>query len=234
MSEWQPKRFWKEVTVVETEDGHGIELDGRPVKTPSKARVAVPTAELAHAIAAEWDAVEDVIDPVRMPMTRAANSAIDKVSVQFTDIADMLAEYGGSDLLCYRAEGPDELCERQRVGWDPLLDWAEETFGARLRLAQGVMPVAQDARALERLRCATRDQSVFQLTALHDLVTITGSLVLGLAVSRGHLGADLAFDLSRLDEDWQIEQWGADDEALSAAKAKRDQLNQAATLYSMV
>ncbi|PWG18587.1 ATP12 family chaperone protein [Salibaculum griseiflavum] len=234
MSEWQAKRFWKEVTVVETEDGHGIELDGRPVKTPTKAPVAVPSAALAHAIAREWDAVEDVIEPVRMPMTRAANSAIDKVSVQFDEVADMLADYAGSDLLCYRAEGPEELCERQRVEWDPLLDWAEETYGARLRLGQGIMPVAQDDDALNRLRRAAHDQTVFQLTALHDLVTITGSLVLGLAISRGHLGADRAFDLSRLDEDWQIEQWGADDEAVAVAAIKRQQLEQAALLYSMV
>jgi len=234
MSDAHPRRFWTDVSVVETGAGHGIALDGRPVRTPAKATVAVPTRELAEAIAAEWRAVETTIDPAAMPLTRAANAAIDKVAPQFDAVAEMLADYGGSDLLCYRAEGPETLCARQRRNWDPLLDWAADTYGARLRLAQGVMPVAQPPEALARLRSATRDQGVFQLTALHDLVTITGSLVLGLAVSRGRLEADHAFDLSRLDEDWQIAQWGADSEAEAAARAKRAQLNEAAKLYAMV
>ena len=234
MSDWRPRRFWTEVTVVETDIGHGIVLDGRPVKTPAKAPVAVPTRAMAEAIAEEWRAVEKIIDPSAMPVTRAANAAIDKVAIQFDEVAEMLAGYGGSDLLCYRAEAPEELCDRQRLNWDPLLEWAAETFGARLRLAQGVMPVAQPPEALERLRTATRDQGVFQLTALHDLVTITGSLVLGLAVSRGRIEADRAFDLSRLDEDWQIERWGADTEAMATTDIERGQLKDAANLYAMV
>jgi chaperone required for assembly of F1-ATPase len=234
MSDAHPRRFWTDVSVIETAAGHAIALDGRPVRTPAKATVAVPTRALAQAIAAEWCAVETAIDPAAMPLTRAANAALDKVAPQFGAVAEMLADYGGSDLLCYRAERPETLCARQRHNWDPLLDWAADTYGARLRLAQGVMPVAQPPEALARLRSATRDQGVFQLTALHDLVTITGSLVLGLAVSRGRLEADHAFDLSRLDEDWQIAQWGVDTEAEAVARAKRAQLNAAAKLYAMV
>lgn len=233
MSDWQPRRFWTEVSVVETDHGHAIALDGRPVKTPAKAPVAVPSRKMAEAIAAEWRAVDKIIEPATMPMTRAANAAIDKVAIQFTQVADMLADYGGCDLLCYRAEGPEDLCVRQRENWDPLLDWAADTYGARLTLAQGVMPVTQPPEAVARLRAATHDHTVFQLTALHDLVTITGSLVLGLAVARGRLAADRAFDLSRLDEDWQIEQWGADSEATATAGLKRAQLETAAEVYAM-
>jgi chaperone required for assembly of F1-ATPase len=233
MSEWKAKRFWKEATVEGTEDGYRVLLDGRGVATPSKAPLIVPTRAMADAIAAEWDAQEGEIKPLTMPVTRAANSAIEKVTPQHAGVADMLAEYGGTDLLCYRAEGEGELTQRQAQGWDPLLDWAHERYGARLILGAGIMPVAQNPDAVARLRRAAHDVPPFPMTALHDLVTLTGSLILGLAVSEGHISARKSWALSRIDEDWQIEQWGADEEAAEAASAKEAQLLDAEAFWAL-
>ena len=221
MSGWTAKRFWKEATVVADGTGWAVRLDGRAVKTPAKAALVVPTRALAQAIAAEWDAQHGVVKPATMPMTRAANSAIDKVAVQFDAVAAMLADYGGTDLLCYRAEGPADLVARQAAAWDPLLDWAAKAHGARLAVTCGVLPVAQDAAALDRLGAALRRHDPFALTALHDLVAISGSLVLGLAVAQHRLTAAEAWDASRIDETWQAEQWGRDDEAAAMEAAKR-------------
>lgn len=132
MSEWKQKRFWKTVGVEPEGAGFAVALDGRRVKTPAKAPLVVPTQAMAGAIAAEWDAQVEVVDPLSMPNTRSANAAIDKVTIQFAEVADMLAEYGDSDLLCYRAETPEELVARQSENWDAALDWAAEALGARL------------------------------------------------------------------------------------------------------
>lgn len=233
MTGWAAKRFWKEVTTSPSEAGFGVFLDGRPIKTPAKVTIALPTKALAEAVAEEWDAVDEVIDPNRMPMTRSANAAIDKVMTQFDEVAAMVAEYGGSDLICYRADGPDLLCQRQAEAWDPMLDWAAEEYGARLRPVVGVMPVAQDPAALAAMHDAVRAQSAFQLTALHDMVGLTGSLVIGLAMSRGQLGADAAWQMSRIDEAWQIEQWGPDADAEDTAARKLDELRHAERLYAI-
>lgn len=234
MSEWQLKRFWTEVNLQESEQGFGILLDGRPVKTPAKTAMAVPARSLAEAIAEEWRAVDGAIDPLRMPLTRAANAAIDKVAIQFEEVADMLADYGASDLLCYRAEGPKPLQDRQAEGWDPLLDWADKTYGTRLKIGYGLMPMCQDADAVARLRAVVHAKSVFQLTALHDLVGITGSLVLGLAVADQEITPERGYELSRIDEQWQIDQWGPDDEAAELAASKLGQLQQAYVFLSLV
>ena len=154
MSEWKARRFWKEAAIREAEGGWEIALDGRSLRTPNKQPLILPTAALAEAIAAEWDAQEDLVTPQTMPLTRAANSAIEKVTPQRNEVVAMLADYGGTDLLCYRAEAPAELVARQAAAWDPLLDWSAETFGARLIDTVGVIPVAQDPAALARLRAA--------------------------------------------------------------------------------
>lgn len=231
MSEWAAKRFWTDVTVVETADGFAVQLDGRNVKTPLKAPLAVPSHAIAEAIADEWRAVEEKIDPSVMPYTRSANAAIDKVTPQFAEVAEMLAAYGGSDLLCYRADAPIELVARQADAWDPLLDWAHATYGARLLPTAGVMPVAQDPKALERLAKPLFDATPFELTALHDLISLSGSLVIGLATAAGHLHHQDAWPLSRVDEDWQEEQWGADDEATQAAEIKAQAFAHAADFF---
>ena len=218
MSEWKARRFWKQAAAEPADGGWRVTLDGRPVMTPGKLPLILPNEELAQAIAAEWDAQTDVIDPLSMPLTRAANSAIEKVTPQFGAVAEMLAAYGGTDLLCYRAVEPEALLERQQAGWDPLLDWADEALGARLEVTRGMMPIPQDPHALVRLRDRIDRLDAFRLTALHDLVTLPGSLILGLAVLEGRLSGAEAHALSRIDEEYQQEVWGKDEEALIAAR----------------
>ncbi|OWU84009.1 ATPase [Oceanicola sp. 22II-s10i] len=221
MTEWKAKRFWKSAGVVPAGDGFTVELDGRPVRTPGKSPLILPSRAMAELIAAEWDAQDTTIDPNSMPATRAANSAIEKVATQFDAVAEMLAAYGDADLLCYRAEAPHELVQRQAEAWDPLLDWAAEVYGARLEARTGLMHEPQDPEALARLDAEVRRLSSFELTAFHDLVSLSGSLVIGLAAARDHRPADDLWTLSRLDELWQEELWGADEEAAEVAEIKR-------------
>lgn len=233
MSSWAPKRFWKQAEVVAVEQGFSVTLDGRDLKTPAKAPFWVPSAALATEVATEWQAQIDKVRPETMPYTRTANSALDKVAPQFGAVADMLAAYGGSDLLCYRAEAPQELVERQAVGWDPLLAWALAEFGAHLTSTVGIMPIDQPVESQLPLRQAVHALDPFQLAAFHDLVAITGSLVLALAVARGKLTADAAFDLSRIDEHWQVELWGVDEEAAESEAFKRVSLSHAARFFAL-
>ena len=233
MSGWTAKRFWKAATAEPVEGGFAVHLDGRAVKTPAKRALVVPTRAMAEAIAAEWDAQEEKVDPATMPVTRSANAAIDKVATLFDEVAALIAEYGGTDLLCYRAEAPDELVARQANAWDPLLEWAEAELGARLEVTAGVLPKAQSEAALARMQAAVSAVDPFRMAALHDLVGITGSLVLGLAVARGRIDAGEAWVLSRIDEDWQAEQWGEDEEASATAAVKRDALQHAARFWEL-
>lgn len=233
MTGWAPRRFWTTASAVPAEGGYTVQLDARPVRTPLKSPLIVPSLALAEAIAAEWQAQEGKVDPETMPFTRAANSAIDKVAPQFAAVADMLAEYGGSDLLCYRAEGPEDLVALQSRGWDPLLDWARTDLGATLTATAGVMHVAQPTESLSALRQAVHALTPFQLAAFHDLVALSGSLVLALAVIRGRLTAEEAWTLSRVDEDWQISLWGADEEAAEAALRKQAAFLQADRFYRL-
>ena len=217
MGDWAPKRFWKQAHVAQTPDGFAVHLDGRAIKTPAKAAFLVPTRAFAEAVAAEWDAQAEVVTPSTMPLTRLANSAIDTVSVNFAAVADMLADYGGCDLICYRAEGPPELVARQETAWDPLLDWAGFEMGAPLTPAAGVIHVAQPAGSLARMAEAVHALDPFRLAAFHDLVTISGSLVIALALIAGRLLPEDAWAAARIDEDWQAEHWGHDEEAADLA-----------------
>jgi len=221
VSTWTARRFWTSASAVQVEGGFAVHLDARPVKTPLKAPLVLPTEALARAVAAEWQAQEGKVRPETMPVTRTANSALDKVGPQHGAVADMLAGYGESDLLCYRAEGPEALIRRQAEAWDPLLDWAATGLGAPLRVTTGVMPVTQPPTSLAALSRLVHQLDPFRLAAFHDLVAISGSLVLALAVIRGRLTADLAWTLSRTDEDWQIALWGEDEEAAEHAALKR-------------
>ncbi|WP_102106797.1 ATP12 family chaperone protein [Oceaniglobus roseus] len=231
MAEWTAKRFWTDVTVEDAGTGWTIRLDGRPVKTPLKAEVVVPTRPLAEAMADEWRAQGERIDPLSMPVTRSANAALDKVAPQRAAVEEMIAAYAGSDLLCYRAATPLALAERQARHWTPLLDWAAERHGAPLAITEGVMPVAQPAESLAALARAMEPMSAFQIAAFHDLVGLSGSYVLGLAVAERHLSGENAWSLSRLDEDWQAEQWGRDEEAEEAAAIKRTAFLHAESFY---
>ncbi|MEL6619577.1 MAG: ATP12 family protein [Pseudomonadota bacterium] len=221
MSEWKQKRFWTEATVDKGAAGWTVLLDGRGIKTPAKAPLVLPTAAMARAVAAEWAAQEGEVDPLSMPFTRTANAAIDKVAVQRTEVADMLAAYGDADLLCYRADAPEELVTRQADVWDPYLDWAADVLGARLSPRTGLMHESQDAAALQTLSDRTHALTDFELAGFHDLVSLTGSLILGFAAAKDMTSLPEIWAASRLDEIWQAEQWGVDEEAEATQKVKQ-------------
>lgn len=221
MSDWKQKRFWKDVSLGQTDDGFSVLLDGRQVKTPAKAVLAIPTSGMANAVAAEWDAQQDTVNPFTMPFTRSANAAIDKVRHQHGEVADMLAAYGDSDLLCYRAENPEELVQRQAEQWDPALEWAKTELTAELLVHTGVIHQPQPRESLQRLSARVHNLTAFELAAFHDLVSLSGSLILGFAATRNWQDIETLWEISRLDELWQEEQWGPDDEAQEQAEVKR-------------
>lgn len=233
MTGWKARRFWKTAQAVPLGTGFTVHLDGRPLRTPGKQPFLVPTLAMAQAAAAEWDAQTGEVQPALMPVTRFANSAIEKVAPQFQAVVDVVAAYGGSDLLCYRAEEPQALVARQAQGWDPLLAWADQALGAPLDTTGGLMPVVQPSASLSRLREAVAALTPFQLAGLHDLVAISGSLILGLAVAQGRLDVDAAFDLSRIDEHWQADLWGRDDEAVEVESRKRADMRTAAAFFAL-
>jgi chaperone required for assembly of F1-ATPase len=213
MAGWKAKRFWKEATADACEGGFTVHLDARPVRTPLKTPLVVPTLAMAQAIAAEWDAQTGLIKPQTMPVTRSANSAIDKIMPQFDEVATLLAAYGASDLICYRAEGPHALVERQAQAWDPIIAWAADAVQAPLISTAGIVHVEQPAASLQQLQSRVFALDEFRMAGLHDLVAISGSLVLAFAVTHRRLSAEEAWTLSRIDETWQRELWGQDDEA---------------------
>ena len=220
MSDWKARRFWKEATVEQIDDGWTVRLDGRAIKTPAKAALVLPTRAIARVVATEWDAQSEKIDPRTMPFTRSANAAIDKVAPQHAEVSDMLAAYGDADLLCYRAGAPAELVQRQAQIWSPFLDWADQELGARLHPRTGLMHESQDEIALNTLSKQVHRLSNYELAAFHDLVSLTGSLILGFAAAQDHSAPLDIWAASRLDETWQEEQWGVDEEAQEAAKVK--------------
>lgn len=233
MSAWKAKRFWKESAVEAEGDGFAVRLDGRPVKTPAKRALIVPTQAMAQAVAAEWDAQEGEINPHTMPVTKTANAAIDKVAVQHAEVADMLAAYGDADLLCYRAEGPTGLVARQTELWDPMLEWGAENLGARLEPRTGIMHVPQDPDALAVLGARTHALSAFELAAFHDLVSLSGSLILGFTAALDARPIETLWDISRLDEIWQAEQWGKDEDAEETAAIKRASFEHAHLMFTL-
>lgn len=232
MTEWRPRVFWQEVTVGEVEGGYGVFLDGRPVRTPNRALLTLPTRGLAELVASEWAAQEEVIHPENMPATRLANSAIEKVRPVREDVAALVVSYGEADLLCHRADAPAALVRRQAEGWDPLIDWAA-ALGIRLQVAAGIMPIRQDGDALVRLGCEVAVMDDFRLAAFHELVTLSGSIIIALAVVHGVRDPELAWELSRIDEDWQAAQWGRDAEAETAAAVRRGDFLFAARFHAL-
>ena len=226
MSEWHAKRFWQDAAVTERSGGFSVALDGRAVKTPAKADLVVPTQALAQEIASEWQAQDGRIVPASMPVTCAANAAIDKVAHQHAEVAQLIAAYGDADLLCYRADSPAELVARQRELWDPLLGWAASALGADLKTVTGVIHVPQEPAVLARLSSMVHALDTFELTAFHDLVSLSGSLVLGFAAIQDLKPPQILWQLSRVDEIWQEEQWGVDEEAQDQiVKKESDFLN---------
>jgi chaperone required for assembly of F1-ATPase len=208
------KRFYSQAHVGEAEGGgFALLLDGKPVMTPARRALTAPTAPLAEAIAAEWNAQAELIDPARMPLTRLAHAVIDAVADALKPVADEVAQYLGADLLCYRAEAPPGLVERQTQAWDPVLAWAHEALGARLKLAQGIVHVAQPSEALAAAR-AKIPAEPWRLGAVSLITTLTGSALLALALAHSAIEPDAAWAAAHVDEDWQMSQWGRDDAAL--------------------
>jgi chaperone required for assembly of F1-ATPase len=206
------KRFYKETAVDLVDGGHRILLDGKPMRTPAKAVLVVPTRALAEAIAAEWAEVPDKaeINASHLPLTRLAATGLDRVTTQRARVIEDTAKYAGSDMLCYRASQPETLVKRQQEIWQPLLDWAAERYGARLVVVEGLAFVEQPADAVARLHDAVATHSDLALSALFNLTHISGSLVVALAVAEGHLAAGDAFAAAQLDELYQVERWGSD------------------------
>lgn len=233
------KRFYKTVSVAAAsgdsgEEEHRILLDGRPMRTPAKAVLAVPSRALAEAIAAEWDAQREEIDPASMPLTRLVNSTLDGVHGRECDVRAEIAKYAGSDLVCYRAGEPEGLVRRQAEMWDPVLAWCREALGADFRIAEGLMPAAQPeaARTAIARELATRD--AFGLAALHVMTTLTGSALLALAHAKGRLTADAAWAAAHVDEDWQIARWGEDAEAAARRQRRWAEMQAASRLLALL
>lgn len=210
-----PKRFYTAVSIGPADDGgHAVLLDGRTVRTPAKQHLTVPTEAAAILLAAEWDAQKDEINPATMPVTRLANTAIDGVSKDIRAVFDDILNFAGTDLLCYRASEPEGLVARQSERWNPVINWAAETLGARFILAEGVVHQAQPREAISGIAEALRAYATpLGLACLHTITTITGSALLAIAFAEKQLSAEEAWALAHLDEDWQIEHWGTDDEA---------------------
>jgi chaperone required for assembly of F1-ATPase len=227
-----PRRFYQQAAVEEAEGGFRVVLDGRPVRTPARRFLVAPSQALAQAIAAEWDAQGETIDPATMPLTRLANSVIDGVAAAPAPVAADVERYLGSDLLFYRAEGPQRLIERQARLWDPMLVWAREALGARFILAQGVVHAAQPESAIAAARAAIPIDP-WRLGAVHVITTLTGSALLALALLRGQLTADEVWTAAHLDEDWNMEQWGHDEIALARRASRRAELDAAATMLDL-
>lgn len=207
------KRFWKDVTVEAEGEGWSVRLDGRPLRTPKRTPLAVPTWALADAIGEEWQSVGETIEPRSMPLTGFANAAIDRVAPEPKAFAEGLARYAEADLACYRADGPRALVERQERSWDKLLAWARRRYDVDFVITCGLMHVEQPAATVERLSHAIAALDPFRLAGLSALVTIGGSLVAALAVLEKAMTAEEAWDAVSIDEGWQLEQWGADKEA---------------------
>ena len=204
------RRFWKEVTVEQTAYGLAVRLDGKPVKTPLRAELMVPTKTLADAVIAEWQAVAEKIDPAAMPMTGFANAAIDRIAPELSTFVGAISAYGETDLFCYRAEAGEPLAVRQAEVWDPWLDWVRQRYDVVFNIVEGIMPQPQPAETLERLTAAVTSRGTFELAAMAKLAHLSGSLVATLALIEQAGTAQDLWTASCLDEMWQEELWGED------------------------
>ncbi|MDO9489355.1 MAG: ATP12 family protein [Sphingomonadaceae bacterium] len=228
------KRFYKVAAIAPADGGWAVTLDGRPIRTPAKAPLVVPTEALAQAIANEWGAQGEEIRPGSMPLTGLANAAIDRVAADRTLFVDSLARYAESDALTYRAEHPEDLVQRQAATWNPILDWAERRYGVEFELVPGVMHRPQPAATVERLRAPLEVLDPFPLTAMQPLVTISGSLVLALAIIEGAIDEDAAWVAGEHDELYQIEKWGDDELAVQSRASRREAFAAALRFFRLV
>ncbi len=228
------KRFYKDVSSGPVEGGFGVQLDGKPIKTPAGQALAVPTAPLAAAMAEEWAVQGETITPTSMPLMQFVATALDRMPLTRGQVQGYIAGFGASDMLCYRADSPADLVGLQSVSWQPWLDWAARELDAPLAITAGVVPVQQDEDSLSALRRRVEAYDDWVLTALQSLAPCLGSLVLSLAVVDGKLAAEEAFDLSRLEERFQNELWGQDHEAKTRSDGLRREVLAAARLMELV
>lgn len=226
------RRFYSAVSVENGPAGYGVLLDGRPVKTPARRTLAAPTEALAQALADEWEAQREVVDPAAMPLTRLANSIIDGVADTSAEVKAEVAKFLTSDLICYRAGHPDGLVARQAQHWNPIVTWAREALGARFVLSEGVMFVAQPEEALAAAARAIPDEP-WRLGAVSAITTLTGSALIALAVAQGRLSAEEAWAATHVDEDWNMHQWGRDEQALERRVAREAELQAAAKVLAL-
>jgi chaperone required for assembly of F1-ATPase len=213
MTENPARRFYKEVSVAGAAAPFSVKLDERPLRTPLKRALDLPTGTLAQAVAAEWDVQTDKIDPRTMPLNRLANTAIDRVAPDCDRVIGEIVDFAGSDLVCYRAEKPLGLIERQAKAWQPVLDWARAVLGAEFLVTEGIVHVPQPAVALQATRGYLARKNSWHLTALHNITTLTGSALIAAMACDGAVPASEAWAAAHVDEDWQIEHWGWDEEA---------------------
>jgi chaperone required for assembly of F1-ATPase len=229
-----PKRFYKAASAAPHGDGFTVLLDGKGVKTPARSPLVVPTMKLAEAMAEEWNGQGERIDPRTMWLTKLANTVIDRVTPRRDAVVDELAAFAGTDLICYMADHPVGLAQRQAAHWAPLVVWAEEALGASLRVTPGLVHVAQDEAALAAMRAAIEQASDFELAGLHNAVTLTGSTVIGLALLRGRLSVDQAFDAAHVDEAWQAYLSGEDEDEAARLRLRREELADTARFLALV
>jgi chaperone required for assembly of F1-ATPase len=229
-----PRRFWKQAGVEEFDGRFALTLDGRRARTPAKNALAVHSHALAQALAAEWDALGETIDPAEMPLTRIVNSALDGVAKEMAATLDEIVKYAGSDLLVYRAGDPASLVAEQAAAWDPVLDWARERHGARFILSEGIVFAAQPEASMDAIRRAVAaiagedDGAALRLTGLHVMTTLTGSALLALAVAEGFLDAQAAWNAAHVDENFQMRAWGEDAEAMARRERRWKEMEAAA------
>lgn len=229
----RPRRFYNQVEVMEAPDGFAITLDGRPLRTPAKATLKLPRRTLARAIADEWAAQGHRIDVSAMPLTRLANTTIDRVHGNQVHVVAAVEAYAACDLLCYRADGPEELVARQAAAWDPPLAWAARFHGIRLIAVTGIVHHCQSTAALEALTRRLEAVDDFRLAALYEITTLTGSAVLALALLDGALSAEAVWTAAHVDEEWQAEQWGRDAEAEARRATRRRDFDAAVRLLAL-
>src|SRR5262245_39236086 len=228
-----PKRFYSDVSVAALADGFAINLDGKPVRTPAKAVLLLPTEQAAELVAIEFAAQKGHIDPMSMPVTRLVNTAIDGVAQDTQAVLEDILRFSSSDLLCYRAQGPERLVERQADAWDPVIDWARSALSARFVLAEGVIHIEQPREAIAEIgiHLKMRDDPL-RLAAIHLMTSLTGSSLLALAVESGELDPEAAWKAAHVDEDWNVEHWGADFEAAQRRKFRKTDMMAAANLLN--
>lgn len=228
------RRFWKEVTVQQSTFGLAIRLDGKPVKTPLRAELSVPTKKLAEAVIAEWDAVDEKIDPAKMPMTGFANAALDRIGPERATFVDAISAYGETDLFCYRAEAGEPLADRQGEVWTPWLLWAQSRYDVAFDIVEGIMPQPQPSETVARLRAAVATRGTFELAAMAKLAHLSGSLVATLALVEAAGTAKALWAASCLDEIWQEELWGEDYFATKNRNDREAEFMQAARFLELL